>query len=329
MNAPTSRRRLPTAARWRQRLPWLAAGVLGIIALLAPILANDVPLVARVAGHYAFPAFAELIGTAPPGPGDLGWKAWHAQLPADSADFALFPLWPYGTAETDVLHARGGPSLAHPLGTDDTGRDVLARLVRGTRLTVGTGLAGVLIAAIIGVLLGAIAGTRRGIADVLVLRAIEVFLCFPVLLLMFAVAASFGSSPFAIVVAFAAYMWPSFARIVRGELLSLREREFVPVARHLGVGEWRLLTHHLLPQLLGQIGVVAAFCMANAIVAESTLSFLGIGPGVQGGSWGGVLAQGKANAHLWIWHLWLFPGAAIVATVVLCHTLADRLRPRR
>jgi peptide/nickel transport system permease protein len=160
-------------------------------------------------------------------------------------------------------------------------------------------------------------------------RLIEVFLCFPVLLLMLAIAACFGSSSGAIVAAFALAMWPSFARIVRGELLSLREREFVRVANHLGVGQWRIFVAHLLPQLRGQIAITAAFCMAYAIVAESTLSFLGIGPGVQGGPWGGVLAQGKANAHLWVWHLWFFPGALIVATVICCHVLADRLRPTR
>ncbi len=148
-----------------------------------------------------------------------------------------------------------------------------------------------------------------------------------VVLLLFGVSACFGDSRLAIVVAFAATMWLSFARIVRGEVLSLREREFVRVARQLGIPEMQILTRHLLPQVRGQIGVVAAFCMGHAIVAESTLSFLGIGPGAQSGSWGSVLAQGKANAHLWVWHLWLFPGIAIAGAIYCCHAIADRLRP--
>jgi ABC-type dipeptide/oligopeptide/nickel transport system permease subunit len=320
--------RAPRAGRWRRSWPWLCAAVLAAIALFAPVLANDVPLCARVDGRWSFPAVEELVGRAPPGPGDLGWKQWHSQLPESSPDFAVFPPWSYGPTETDPQRMRAGPSLQHPLGNDDTGRDVLARLLRGARATVGISLCGVLLAAIVGTLLGALAGLRRGFADAVVMRLVEVFLCFPVLLMLLAVSACFGRSSLAVVAAFAATMWPSFARIVRGELLSLREREFVQVARHLGIGSRRLFTHHLLPQLKGQIGVVAAFCTAHAIIAESTLSFLGIGAGVQGGSWGGVLAQGKANAHLWVWHLWLFPGIAIVGTVMLCHVLADRLRPR-
>jgi peptide/nickel transport system permease protein len=302
------------------------AGVLLFVALFAPVLANDVPLCARVDGTWSFPAFQELVGRAPPGP-DGSWKQWHAARAADSGDFAVFPLWSHGPFETDLDHMRAAPSWAHPLGTDDTGRDVLSRLLRGARTTIGTSLLGVLLAALIGTALGAAAGMRRGAVDALVLRLIEVFLCFPLLLLLLAVAACFGSSTWAVVVAFAAAMWSSFARIVRGQLLSLREREFVPVARHLGVDGWRLFVRHLLPQVRGPIGVTAAFCMAHAIVAESTLSFLGVGPGVQAGSWGGVLAQGKASAHLWVWHLWVFPGAAIVGAVVCCHALADRVGP--
>ena len=160
------------------------------------------------------------------------------------------------------------------------------------------------------------------------LQAIEVFVCFPTLLLLLAIGACFGSSPMAVVAAFAATMWPSFARSVRGELLSLREREFVATARDLGVRGFALFRGHLWPSLRGQAAVVAAFCMAHAIVAESTLSFLGIGPGVQAGSWGSVLAQGKADAHLWVWHLWVFPGALIAGSVWCCHALADRFRWR-
>jgi peptide/nickel transport system permease protein len=319
MNAGPRRRR----SRW----PWLCAGLLLLAALLAPLLANDVPLVARVGGRWSFPAVADMFGSPPRAPGDQTWKQWWARLPEDSEDFALPTPWPYGPEETDLDLLCAGPSFAHPFGNDDTGRDVLARIVCGAQPSLGTSALGVLLAALVGTALGALAGHRRGIADLLVLRLIELFLCFPALLLLLAVAAFFGSSALGVIAVFGLVMWPSFARIVRGELLALRERDFVLAARGLGVGETRILLRHLLPQVRGQIAVTAAFCLASAVVAESTLSFLGIGPGVQAGSWGRILAQGKDNAHLGVWHLWFFPAAAIVGTATCCHVLADRLRP--
>jgi len=326
VGAVTARAGAATVTR-PSRLPWFFAGLLLLLVAVGPILVNDIPLVARVDGSWSFPAFAELVTTPPPGPGDWSWKAWSARIAEDSTDFAWFPLWPYGPTEVDVELMLAGPSWAHPFGNDDTGRDVLARIVRGARITIGVSLIGVLLAALVGISLGAAAGLRRGLADWLVLRLIETFLCFPGLLLLLVTAAFFGGSVLSLIIAFALVMWSSFARIVRGELLAMREREFVIVARGLGISSTRLFFAHLLPQLRGQIAVTAAFCLAVAVVAESTLSFLGIGPGVHGGSWGSILAQGKENAHLGLWHLWLFPGAAIVSTVVCCHALADRLRP--
>jgi len=316
-----------SVASRRSRLPWWFAGFLLLLVLFGPLLVNNVPLAARVDGSWSFPAFVDLVATPPPGPEDSSWAAWSDRLAEDSKDFAVFPLWPYGPSEVNAEMMLATPSWAHPFGNDDTGRDILARVVRGARITIGVSLLGVLLAAAIGVSLGALAAVRGGVVDWLVLRLVETFMCFPTLLLLLVTAAFFGSSVVSLVVAFALVMWSSFARIVRGELLAMREREFVRIARGLGVSNLRLLFGHLLPQVRGQIGVTAAFCVAAAVVAEATLSFLGIGPGVQGGSWGSILAQGKDNAHFGLWHLWLFPGIAIVATVVCCHALADRLRP--
>lgn len=318
--------------RWLPRLPrrwshWFAVLVLGI-GLFAPLLANEVPLVARVEGAWSWPAFAEYVGTPSPGPGDLTWKQWWARLDPASPDFAVMPPWPYGPGETDVERFRAGPSFAHPLGCDETGRDLMARLIHGAGTAVGLGGAAVVLAALLGTLLGAFAGYRRGWVDVVVLRLIEVFLCFPALLFLLFASAFLGDSRLGLVLVMASLFWTSFARIVRGELLSLRERDFVLVARALGVSERRILFRHLLPLLKSQIGVTAAFCMASAIVAESTLSFLGIGPGQTVSSWGAILRQGSEVAHLGIWHLWVFPAATITAVVMCCHMLADQLRPR-
>ena len=309
-----------------RRLLWAFLGCVLFVGAFAPLIANDVPLVASVDGSLHFPAFADVVGDAPPGPDDVSWKTWWSRLPdADSDDWAWMPPWPYGPLETDTERFRAGPTFAHPFGNDDTGRDVLARVVHGARTAVGLGLPAVLVAMVLGTLLGAWAGLVGGVVDVVVQRLIELFLCFPTMLFLLFAAAFFGSSAWALTVVMAALFWISFARIVRGELLSLRERDFVHVARGLGVPTWRILVLHLLPQVLSQVGVTAAFCLAAAVVAESTLSFLGVGPNADS-SWGTMLRQGSEQAAVGAWHLWFFPALAIVSFVVGCHLLADRLR---
>lgn len=314
-------------AIWR-RGGWPAAWLLGVlvVGLLAPLLANDLPWCARVGGQWSFPAVQDLVGKAAPGPGDLDWKRWWARLPRGSADFALMPPWPYGPLETAIERQGAGPSWSHPLGCDVVGRDQLARLLHGARPVVLLGGSAVLLGGLLGTLLGALAGLRGGLCDWLLLRVIEVLHCLPMLLLLLVVVAWFGNSAVALVLVMAMLFWSSFARIVRGELLALREAEFVRTARALGVGEWRLLGCHLLPQLRGQIAVTAAFCLASAVLAEAALSFLGFGPGSQGGSWGAMLRLGGAQVLDGPWHLWLFPGLVIVLTAVACHLLMDRWR---
>jgi peptide/nickel transport system permease protein len=317
----------PVQRTRRSWLPLAFAALVLVGGLLAPLLANEVPIVARVGGHWYFPAVADCFGRPSAGPNDLAWKQWWSRLPADSPDFAIMPPWPYGPTETDSARFRAPPSLAHPLGNDDTGRDVLSRLVHGARTAVAIAVPAVLLAGLFGTLLGALAGFYRGWVDVVVLRLVELVMCFPMLLVLLFAAAFFGDSRAAVILVMASAFWTLFARIVRGELLSLREREFVLVARGLGVSEGRLLRRHLLPLAKGQIAVTAAFCMAIAITAESTLSFLRLGPASV--SWGTMLRQGSELAHLGAWHLWLFPASTIVAIVACCHVLADRWRTPR
>ncbi|MFK7740720.1 MAG: ABC transporter permease [Planctomycetota bacterium] len=321
------RQRLRPGSGWFRRwLPWAVVGATLVVGLLAPLLANEVPLVASVDGVLRFPAFADLFGSAPPGPEDLSWKQWWSRLDVgESESWAWMPPWPYGPVETSADRFYEKPCLAHPFGSDDTGRDVLARVVHGANTAVLLGLPSVLAAALIGTALGAWAGFARGAADVFVQRLTELFLCFPNLLFLLFAAAFFGSSAVGLTIVMTALFWISFARIVRGEVLSLRERDFVHVALGLGVSRLRVVVRHILPQLLGQIGVTIAFCLAAAIVAESTLSFLGLGPTADS-SWGVMLRQGNELAAAGMWHLWLFPAVAIVAVVVSCHVLADRLR---
>ncbi|MCR9246006.1 MAG: ABC transporter permease [bacterium] len=310
---------------WRSPVRLLAT-FLVFVGLFAPFLANDVPLIARVDGSWSMPAVADAFGQPVPGPDDRSWKQWWSRLPEDADDFAIMPPWPHGPTETDTRRYGEGPSLGHPFGNDGAGRDLLARLVHGTQSAVLVGGLAVLLAAIFGTALGCLAGYRRGIADVIVLRLIEVFLCFPALLFLLLAAAFFGDSRIGLVLVMALLFWTSFARIVRGEMLSLRERDFVLVARQLGISEWRIVWRHVLPQVGSQVGVTAAFCMAAAIVAESTLSFLGVGASRGAASWGLILQEGSQYAHLGQWHQWFFPALAIVVAVVCCHVLADQLR---
>lgn len=299
---------------------WFALVVFGV-GLLAPILANDRPIVASVNGELRFPAFHDYLGEREPGPGGKAWKKWWAE----SDEWALMPFIPYGPFETDLERINASPSPPmHYLGNDDTGRDLLARLIHGAGTAFWIALGVVVFSGLIGITLGAWSGYRGGWPDVVVQRLTEIFLCFPALFFVLAVLSFVGNSTFGVILVLALVYWTSFARIVRGELLSLREREFVQCARGLGVGPFRLVVLHLLPCARGPILVNAAFVAASAIVVESTLSFLNIGPGLASVSWGSILQQGRDYAYTGAWHLWFFPGVALVSTVICLHSLADR-----
>jgi len=295
------------------------------VAALAPFLASDRPFIARVEGEIRFPSLSSYLGFEEPGPAGQTWREWWLSLDEASADWGVMPLWPQGPAEVhEDLHL-AGPSEEHPLGNDDTGRDQLSRLIHGALRALTVALGSVILGMAIGLPLGALAGLCGGWVDIAVLRMIEVFLCFPGVLAILAASAFFGGATWVIVVVLGVVYWPSFARIVRGEFLSLREREFVHVARSLGVSGPRLLLRHMLPCIKGQVYVTAAFVAANAIIAESTLSFLGLGRGLTEVSWGAMLAQGKSHAAGPAWHLWLFPAIVLSVVILSLHALADRL----
>lgn len=301
--------------------------VLLLIALtgaLAPFLANDLPLVAKTEQGLRFPALVASVGRVPPAPPDAStWKHWWGNLEPGRGQWALMPLWPWHPLEVtpDVL---AKPSLRHLLGTDDTGRDLLARLVHGAATSLWIGLGTALLAMLIGLPLGALAGYFAfGWLDALVLRLVEITLCFPSLFLALSVTALMGTSTLGLVCVLGLVYWPRVARVVRGEFLSLRQREFVLAARNLGVPTWRIVTRHMLPQIKGQVLITAAFGASGAMIVEAGMSFLGLGVGLQQVSWGGILAQGKEHAHLGAWHLWVFPSLILVLTVFALHRVTD------
>jgi peptide/nickel transport system permease protein len=218
-----------------------------------------------------------------------------------------------------------GGSASRPLGTDTLGRDVTSRLLYGARVSLVVGFSAVLLAGSLGVILGLLAGYYRGRLDDVLMRLGDIQLAFPVLVLAVAVLAVLGASLLNVVVVLGLTGWIAYARIVRGEVLSLREREFVDAARALGAGDGHILLRHLLPNVLPPVTVVATFSVARTIIAEASLSFLGLGIPAPAPSWGAMLDEGR-NYITTGWWLALFPGLAILLLVLGINLVGDWLR---
>jgi peptide/nickel transport system permease protein len=225
----------------------------------------------------------------------------------------------------DLAHRLQPPGPDHRLGTDDLGRDVLARLVHGARVSLMVGITATLISLIIGSLLGAIAGYYGGVADWLISRLIEVVLCFPFLFIVLGIVALFRPSLYTIMIALGLTSWTTEARFMRGEFLRIREIEFAQAARASGARDTRIIFRHLLPNALAPVLVSASFGVASAILIESALSFLGFGVPLPTPSWGNILDS--AQLHLdYAWWLAVFPGIAIFLTVAAFNIIGDRAR---
>jgi peptide/nickel transport system permease protein len=218
-----------------------------------------------------------------------------------------------------------GPSPAHPLGTDHFARDILSRLLYGTRISLTIGFVAVGISVTIGTLLGAIAGFVGGAVDGAIMRFVDMVISFPQLVLLITVIALFEPSIFLIIAVLGLTLWPSTARIVRGEVLSLREREFVQAATALGYSKRRIILRHLIPNALAPVIVAATLGIGHTIVLEAGLSFLGLGVQPPTPSWGTMVADGR-NVLLNAWWLSTFPGLAIVFTVLSFNLVGDGLR---
>ena len=217
------------------------------------------------------------------------------------------------------------PSLSHPLGLDELGRDIFSRVLAGARVSLFVGLTVVGISSVLGVLLGSIAGYFGGWLDDLISRAIDVLLAFPGILLAIALVAVLGPSLSNVVMALSVIGWVGYARLVRGQVLKARELEFVQAARALGAGTTRILLRHVVPTTMPAVMVQATLGMAGAILAEASLSFLGLGVQPPTPSWGTMLNGGRVHL-LDAPHLTIFPGVAIAALVLGFNFLGDGLR---
>ena len=247
---------------------------------------------------------------------------------------ALFApyLSPYDPFEINVNEILLPPSFKHPLGTDLLGRDVLSRMIYASRISLEVSLVAVGISTGIGVFLGSLAGYFGGIVDQIISRFIDIMLCFPTIFLILAVIAYLEPSILTIMIVIGVTSWMGVARLVRAEILSLKERDFVLIAKVYGAGTFRIIFKHLLPNALPPILVSASLGLGQAILIESALSFLGIGVQPPIPSWGNILIEGKETLEV-AWWLSVFPGFAILITVLaftlLGETLQEILNPRK
>jgi peptide/nickel transport system permease protein len=236
-------------------------------------------------------------------------------------------LSPYDPAAQELARRLEAPSLAHPLGLDELGRDILARLLQGARISLLVGIAVVSVSSTVGMMFGSIAGYFGGRVDDLISRVIDVLMAFPGILLAIALVAVLGPSLTHVVLALSVIGWVGYARLVRGQALRARELEFVQAARASGASSARIVLRHVLPTAFPAVIVQATLGMAGAIIAEASLSFLGLGVQPPTPSWGTMLDAGRS--HLFdAPHLTMFPGLAIAILVLGFNFVGDGLRDR-
>jgi peptide/nickel transport system permease protein len=250
-----------------------------------------------------------------------------AVIVAFTAVAALAAPWvaPYDSSSQQLSLRLERPSLEHPFGLDELGRDIFSRVLAGARISLLVGVTVVGVSSLVGVFMGAVAGYFGGWIDDVISRSIDVLMAFPGILLAIALVAVLGPSLTNVVMALSFIGWVGYARLVRGQVLRAREFEFVQAARALGASTWRILFRHVVPTTMPAVMVQATLGMAGAILAEASLSFLGLGVQPPTPSWGTMLNGGRLHL-LDAPHLTVFPGAAIAALVLGFNFLGDGLR---
>jgi peptide/nickel transport system permease protein len=236
-----------------------------------------------------------------------------------------FVLAPYDPGQIDIKRVLEEPSAAHPFGTDALGRDVLSRMIWGSRISLLVGFVAMGIATAIGVFLGALAGYYGRWVDNLIMRFVDIMLCFPTFFLILAVIALLEPNIWNIMIIIGITGWMGVARLVRAEFLSLKERDYAVAEKALGARDFRIIFRHILPNAMAPVLVSATLGVAGAILTESALSFLGIGVQPPTPSWGNILTAGKDNIEI-AWWLSLFPGLAILITVLGYNLLGEGVR---
>ncbi|MFH1338884.1 MAG: ABC transporter permease [Candidatus Omnitrophota bacterium] len=234
---------------------------------------------------------------------------------------------PYNPAQIDKDSLLVQPSPKHLMGTDSLGRDLFSRIVFGARISLSIGIIAVGIATLTGIILGSIAGFYGRWVDSLLMRFVDLMLCFPTFFLILAVVAILEPSIYNIMIIIGLTSWMGTARLIRAEILSLKEREFIQAARAIGASNFRIILHHLIPNAIGPVMVSAILGIASAILIESALSFLGLGVQPPTPSWGNILIEAKSTLGI-AWWLTLYPGLFILITILGFNLVAESLRQR-
>jgi len=299
-----------------------AVCVLALTALLADFLANDKPYYLSYRGKTYFPIFRSYLvgarlGQWPPELLNVDFKKLEGAK-------AFFPPIPYRPSNIDLFAPYETPSKAHWLGTDKLGRDVMAGMIHGSRVSLSIGFVAVGIAVIIGVILGALAGYFGSWIDLTVSRLFEIMLSIPTFFLLITIAALLPPSIFLTMTIIGLTSWVGIARFTRNEFLKIRNLDYVTAAIALGVSNRKVMFQHILPNALAPVIVSVVLGIAGAILVESSLSFLGIGVPAELVTWGSILHEGSSATFAW-W-LAVFPGAAIFITVLSYYLVGEGLR---
>jgi peptide/nickel transport system permease protein len=316
-------------ALWREsggRAALLLLGGLVGLALGAELIASDLPVAVRVDGQTHW-----LPGLTRP----ASLRGQTQRSLAARAEWQWETLIRFGPLETIAATGEDrpqpppwAPDEVHPLGTDELGRDVAARLVHGARVSLLVGLLTVLLAVAVGLVVGGASGYLGGTVDAVLSRLVEVMQTFPLVFFLIALLSVLRTqSLWPLIAALGLSRWTEVARLVRAEVLSLSTREFVLAARALGASNARIIARHLLPNALGPVLVVATFGVGSAILLETALSFLGIGVAPPTASWGEMLTEAHRTLHHpGAWWLAVFPGGAIALTVLSVNALGEAVR---
>lgn len=308
------------------RIGGLVLGCIALVTIFADVLASDLPIACRLHGElYLVPNVTHPAALAGYDNARVAEEAAHAR-----GDWAIYPMVRFGASQTAThgkLDALDPPQPfgVHPLGTDGYGRDVLARLVHGTRTSLGAALLAALAFVLIGTTLGALAGFFGGAFDALVSRLVETLSSFPTLILVLVVQALVARPTMtSFLLAIGLTRWPEVARLVRAEVLLASSQDYVVAARALGASPLRVLARHVVPNAFAPILVAATFGIASAVLIEASLDFLRVGIPPGAASWGEMLSE--TREHLGAWWLLVFPGLAVFVTVMALNLVGEALR---